>query len=98
MAQHDLMLETLSAAAHDGWMAEKLNQGIRSRKAEWGEEFMVPYAELSERAREADRSTVRSVLDAISRAGYKVVKNTAVSPTPEQSESATVWPDSRAQP
>jgi len=67
------LIEVLSKAAHDGWMAEKLNQGIRSRKAAWGEEFMVPYDQLSERAKEIDRSTVRSVLDAIAWAGYRVV-------------------------
>lgn len=66
------LTELLAAAAHDGWMASKREQGITSRLAEWGEEFMVPYADLSEKAKDIDRGAVTSVLDAIDRAGLTV--------------------------
>lgn len=67
------LIEQIAAAAHEGWMAAKRAQGITSRQAEWGEEFMVPYAEMSERAKDIDRSAVNSVLDAIDAAGYRIV-------------------------
>jgi hypothetical protein len=71
------LTETFAAAAHDGWMASKRAQGVDSRLSEWGEEFMVPYDDLSERAKDIDRGTVAGVLDAINAAGYTVVaKNT----------------------
>jgi hypothetical protein len=68
----DELLEIVAEAAHDGWMASKREQGITSRKSEWGEEFMVPYSEMSERAKDIDRSAVRSVFAAIERAGYQI--------------------------
>ena len=68
------IIEELAEAAHEGWMASKRKQGITSRQSEWGEEFMVPYAQMSDRAKDIDRSTVKSVLDAIERAGYRLVK------------------------
>ena len=70
---NDELVERLAAAAHDGWMASKRDQGLTSRLAEWGEEFMVPYGQLSERAKDIDRSAVRAVLEAIDRAGYIIV-------------------------
>jgi hypothetical protein len=67
------ILEALAAAAHNGWMEGKRADGITSRQSEWLEELMVPYAALSERAKEIDRSAVRSVLEAIAWAGYRLV-------------------------
>lgn len=67
------LTELLAAAAHEGWMASKRAQGITSRLSEWGEEFMVPYGEMSERAKDIDRGAVSSVLDAIDAAGLSVV-------------------------
>lgn len=66
------LVETFSCAAHDGWMASKRANGVTSRKSETGEELMVPYAQLSESAKDLDRQAVRSVLSAIDRAGYEV--------------------------
>lgn len=57
-------VEALSAQVHEAWMATKREQGITTRPSEWGEEQMVPYVELSERAKDLDRSTVQAVLDA----------------------------------
>jgi hypothetical protein len=61
-------LEVVAAEVHLAWMASKHAQGITSRKAEDGEELMAPYAQLSERAKDLDRNTVRAVYAAIERA------------------------------
>jgi len=58
-------VELVSAAAHEAWMDAKRAQGITNRKAEDGEELMVPYADLSEKAKDLDRSAVRAVYRAI---------------------------------
>lgn len=59
-------IELVSAAVHDAWMKKNLENGITSRKsASTGEEFMVPYDQLSEDAKDSDRVTVRAVYSAI---------------------------------
>ena len=58
-------VEEVSARVHDAWMAAKRARGVTSRKSEAGEELMVPYDQLSEEAKELDRSSVRAVYDAI---------------------------------
>jgi hypothetical protein len=58
-------IETVSVKIHDAWMASKRAAGVTSRKLESGEELMVPYADLSEAAKELDRGTVRTVYAAI---------------------------------
>lgn len=58
-------IELVAAKVHEAWMASKRKQGVTSRKSESGEELMVPYAQLSEQAKELDRATVRAVYDAI---------------------------------
>ena len=40
-------------------------RGVHSRRSETGEELMVPYEQLSEDAKELDRSSVRAVYEAI---------------------------------
>lgn len=62
-------IELVAEAAHEGWMESKRKLGITSRKSESGEELMVPYAQLSEAAKELDRGAVRSVYAAITRLG-----------------------------
>lgn len=57
-------IEALAAQVHEAWMTTKRDQGVTSRPSEWGEEQMVPYADLSERVKDLDRGTVRAVLDA----------------------------------
>ncbi len=49
-------------------MRSKLRQNITSRKAEDGEELMVPYDQLSEKAKDLDRETVKAVYAAIAAA------------------------------
>lgn len=58
-------VEEVAAIIHAAWMDEKLVQGVTSRKAEDGEELMVPYAQLSEKARASNRTLVRTVYAAI---------------------------------
>lgn len=55
-------LERLSAAVHADWMAEQAARGRTSSIGRDGEEYMVPYEQLSEAAKELDRVTVRAVL------------------------------------
>lgn len=54
-------IEAVSDAVHAAWMASKHAQGVYTRKAEDGEELMAPYAELSEKAKDLDRNTVKAV-------------------------------------
>lgn len=61
-------IEIVSAEVHAAWIASKRAQGVTSRLAEDGEELMVPYEQLSEKAKELDRGTVRAVYAAIHRA------------------------------
>lgn len=58
-------IEVVSAKVHEAWIESKLKQGVTSRKSEGGEELIVPYADLSEPAKELDRATVRAVYKAI---------------------------------
>ena len=58
-------IELVSANVHDAWIASKAAQGVTTRKAEDGEELIVPYDQLSEKAKELDRGTVRAVYAAI---------------------------------
>jgi GNAT superfamily N-acetyltransferase len=60
--------ELVAAEVHAAWVASKRAQGISSRCSETGEELMVPYAQLSEPAKDLDRNTVRAVYAAIGRA------------------------------
>lgn len=62
-------IETVSAKVHEAWMQSKRAQGVESRKAEDGEELMVPYDQLSEKAKQLDRGTVEAVYAAIAASG-----------------------------
>lgn len=58
-------IEAVSDKVHEAWMAGKRANGIATRRSEDGEELMVPYAQLSEKAKDADRQTVQAVYAAI---------------------------------
>lgn len=58
-------IEKVAAKVHEAWMKGKQAKGITSRKAEDGEELMVPYEQLSEPQKDQDRSTVQAVYAAI---------------------------------
>jgi hypothetical protein len=62
-------LELVAEKVHEAWMQTKQSQGVKTRLSETGEELMVPYAQLSEPAKELDRMTVRTVYAAIEAAG-----------------------------
>lgn len=61
-------IEVVSAKVHEAWMESKRAQGVETRKAEDGEELMAPYEQLSEKAKELDRATVKAVYAAIEQA------------------------------
>lgn len=65
MTNVDAYVEAISEQVHIQWMETKRAQGVESRLSEWGEEQMVPYQDLSERAKDLDRGTVRAVLNAV---------------------------------
>jgi len=58
-------IELVSAKVHEAWMESKHAQGVTTRKSESGEELMVAYDQLSDKAKELDRATVRAVYKAI---------------------------------
>jgi hypothetical protein len=58
-------IELVSEEVHNAWMKSKKAQGIQSRRSEDGEELMVPYEQLSEKAKDLDRNTVKAVFAAI---------------------------------
>lgn len=58
-------VEEVAAKVHEAWMNAKRERGVTTRTSETGEELMVPYEQLSEEAKELDRSSVRAVYDAI---------------------------------
>ena len=60
-----LDMEAIAAKVHEQWMAAKRAKGVTSRKSEAGEELMVPYAQLSEEAKQLDRGSVEAVLKAM---------------------------------
>ncbi len=62
-------IDLVSAKVHEAWIASKRANGVTTRLSEHGEELMVPYAQLSQAAKELDRATVRAVYAAIAAAG-----------------------------
>ena len=58
-------VEEVAGTIHAAWMDEKLAAGIQSRMAEDGEELMVPYSQLSEKAKASNRILVRTLYAAI---------------------------------
>ncbi len=58
-------IEKVAEEVHKAWMESKKAQGVQSRKAEDGEELMVPYSKLSEKAKDLDRNTAKAVYKAI---------------------------------
>lgn len=61
-------VEKVAEAVHEAWMASKRAHGFSTRKSEEGEELMVPYNQLSEKAKDLDRNTVKAVYAAIEKA------------------------------
>ena len=70
---NEQIVEGMAEAAHDAWWGTYKDLGYTSRRAAWGEEFMVPFVELSERGQEFDRMIMRAILGAFERMRLKVV-------------------------
>jgi len=68
------LIEEVSAKVHEKWMETKRAQGVTSRRSEKDEELMVPYADLSEAAKDLDRGSVRATIQGLTDLGYAVVK------------------------
>jgi hypothetical protein len=58
-------IEKVSELVHADWVNKKLAEGVTSRMATWGEELVLPYDELSDKAKQLDRDTVKVVYKAI---------------------------------
>jgi hypothetical protein len=70
-------LEMLARLEHDIWMEAKLASGWSLGKPGDGlkrSEYLVPWADVPEAIREADRDLVRGMAAIISRAGYAIVR------------------------
>lgn len=68
------VIERLAARAHRQYVQAKLDQGITSRLLEWGEECLVPYDMLSEKAKDLDRAQVIGFLAGLEDEGYTIVR------------------------
>lgn len=68
------LVNQMAESAHNSWWETYLNLGYTSRKAAWGEEFMVPFEVLSEQGKEFDRMIMRAILKRFDLEGYKVVE------------------------
>jgi hypothetical protein len=58
----EAFIEAMAHSAHQAWLEAYEQLGYVSRLSEWGEEFMVPYGELSEQGKEFDRIIMRAIL------------------------------------
>ena len=67
------IVEAMAESAHNAWWEAYKKLGYTSRKAAWGEEFMVPFDQLSEQGREFDRVIMRAILASFDANGMKVV-------------------------
>lgn len=67
------IVQAMAESAHEAWMGWYAMRGITSRRAAWGEEFLVPFDQLSEDGKELDRIIMRAILTAFDRIGLKVV-------------------------
>lgn len=64
----------MAESAHNAWWETYKRLGYTSRKAAWGEEFMVPFEQLSERGKEFDRMIMRAILRRFDTEGYEVLE------------------------
>jgi len=67
------IVEAMAESAHNCWWEAYKQLGYTSRLAAWGEEFMVPYEQLSEQGKEFDRVIMRAILAAFASQGLAVV-------------------------
>jgi hypothetical protein len=67
------IVQAMAESAHNSWWETYVKLGYTSRKAAWGEEFMVPFDDLSERGKEFDRMIMRAILQRLDEEGFNVV-------------------------
>lgn len=67
------LVEAMAESAHNSWWETYKRLGYTSRKAAWGEEFMVPYEQLSEQGKEFDRMIMRAILSRFDLEGFVVI-------------------------
>ena len=71
-------VEQLSKAEHERWMTAKLAQGWsyakKTNSAKKHNEYMIPWEEMSEEAKDKDRALVRRIPEILAQAGYTSIK------------------------
>jgi hypothetical protein len=67
------IVQAMAESAHNSWWQTYIDLGYTSRKAAWGEEFMVPFDQLSEQGKEFDRMIMRAILKRLDQEGFDVV-------------------------
>ena len=72
MISREQLVDTMAESAHNAWWQTYIRLGYKSRKAAWGEEFMVPYSELSARGKDFDRMIMRAILEKFADVGVTV--------------------------
>lgn len=65
-------VESVAELGHEGWRLRNVRAGITSHKSYWGEELMVRWPYLSDRAKDLDRNYVRDIYAAIDLASDEV--------------------------
>ena len=71
--EYNKIVEKMAESAHNCWWDAYIQLGYTSRKAAWGEEFMVPFSELSEQGKEFDRVIMRAILQAFDTLNLRVI-------------------------
>lgn len=66
------IVETMAAALHTYWVEEYRKAGFTSRLSSWGDEFMLPWEELSERSKDFDRRGILAAVRAMYAARYRL--------------------------
>lgn len=67
------IVERMAEAAHNAWWRTYIELGYTSRQAAWGEEFMVPFDQLSEQGKEFDRMIMRAILASYDEQGLTLI-------------------------
>lgn len=66
------IVEAMAESAHTAWVSWYTERGITSRLSASGEEFLVPFSELSEAGKDLDRTIMRAILNSFRSQGYKI--------------------------
>ena len=61
------IVEETAEQVHEQWRRSMRKQGVKSRSSHWGEELLVPWPRLSERAKDLNRGMVKTTLKALAK-------------------------------